>query len=204
LNLKKNTVPKNHENVIDFLFAKGLFAQLKTGNLVTGQQYVALDFLPNATPTRITYEGTYPVIPTLPTQIEEIASKVSQFITKLDKLPIEQIGRDLKDTLQGARKFANSPEIGEALHSLNTAVKEIQMLTAALRTGTTPELNAVLKQARMTLATSKAVLDSDSPLQYRMNETLEELSDTARALRMLVEYLENHPESIITGKGSEK
>jgi paraquat-inducible protein B len=204
LNLKKKTAPKDHEKVIDILFAKGLYAQLKTGNLVTGQQYVALDFLPNATPTRITYEGTYPVIPTLPTQIEEIASKVSQFITKLDKLPIEQIGRDLKDTLQGARKFANSPEIGEALHSLNTAVKEIQMLTAALRTGTTPELNAVLKQARMTLATSKAVLDSDSPLQYRMNETLEELSDTARALRMLVEYLENHPESIITGKGSEK
>ncbi len=98
-----------------FCLQKDCIAQLKTGNLVTGQQYVALDFLPNAAPTRITYEGTYPVIPTLPTQIEEIASKVSQFITKLDKLPIEQIGKDLKDTIQGARQFANSPEIGEAL-----------------------------------------------------------------------------------------
>lgn len=204
LNLKRKTAPKNSEKVIDFLFAKGLYAQLKTGNLVTGQQYVALDFLPNAAPTRITFEGAHPVIPTLPTQIEEIASKASQFINKLDKLPIEQIGRDLKDTLQGARKFANSPEIGEALHSLNTAVKEIQMLTAALRTGTTPELNAVLKQVQKTLATSEAVLDADSPLQYRMNETLSDLSDTARSLRILVEYLENHPESIFTGKGSEK
>jgi len=204
LNMKKNTTPKDPEKVIDFLIAKGLHAQLKTGNLVTGQQYVALDFFPNAEPKRITYQGDYPIIPTLPTQIEEIASKVGQFITKLDKLPIEQIGKDLKDTVQGARRIANSPEIGETLHSLNTAIKEIQMLTAALRTGTAPELNAVLKQAQISLASSKAVLETDSPLQYRMKETLEELSDAARSLRVLVEYLENHPESIITGKGSEK
>ncbi|MFH0995156.1 MAG: MlaD family protein [Pseudomonadota bacterium] len=204
LNIKKNTTPKDPEKVIDFLIAKGLHAQLKTGNLVTGQQYVALDFFPNAEPRRITYQGDYPVIPTLPTQIEEIASKVGQFIAKLDKLPLEQIGKDLKDTLQGARRITNSPEIGEALHALNAAVKEIQMLTSVLRTGTAPELNAVLKQAQLSLATSNAVLETDSPLQYRMKETLEELSDAARSLRVLVEYLENHPESIVTGKGSEK
>jgi paraquat-inducible protein B len=204
LNLKENSAPQDHKKFIDYLVAKGLRAQLRTGNLVTGQQFVALDFFPNAAPVRISYKGSYPVIPTLPTQIEEIASKVGQFITKLDKLPIEQIGNDLKDTLQGARRITNSPEIGEALRSLNTAVKEIQMLTTALRTGTAPELNAVLKQAQLSLATSKAVLETDSPLQYQMKETLEELSDAARSLRILVEYLENHPESIISGKGSEK
>jgi paraquat-inducible protein B len=204
LNLKENSAPQDHKKFIDYLVAKGLRAQLTTGNLVTGQRFVALDFFPNAAPVRISYKGSYPVIPTLPTQIEEIASKVGQFITKLDKLPIEQIGNDLKDTIQGARRITNSPEIGETLRSLNTAVKEIQMLTTALRTGTAPELNAVLKQAQLSLATSKAVLESDSPLQYRMKETLEELSDAARSLRVLVEYLENHPESIITGKGSEK
>ncbi len=201
LNLKEKSAPQDHKKVIEYLVAKGLRAQLKTGNLVTGLQYVALDFFPNTTPIRITYKGTYPVIPTLPTQIEEITSKVGQFIAKLDKLPIEQIGSDLKDTLHGARRITNSPEIKETLQSLNAAVKEIQMLTAALRTGTAPELNAVLKQAQLSLATSKAVLETDSPLQYRMKETLEELSDAARSLRVLTDYLENHPESIITGKG---
>lgn len=204
LNLKKNTATKVHEKIIDFLIAKGLHAQLKTGNLVTGQQYVALDFFPNAEPRSIVYQGDYPVIPTLPTQIEEIASKIGQFIAKLDKLPLDQIGNDLKDTIQGAKRITNSPEIGEALRSLNTAVKEIQLLTTDLRVRTAPEINAALKQAQQSLATSKAVLETDSPLQYRMKETLEELSDAARSLRVLVEYLENHPESIVTGKGSEK
>ena len=204
LNLKKNTATKVHEKIIDFLIAKGLHAQLKTGNLVTGQQYVALDFFPNAEPRSIVYQGDYPVIPTLPTQIEEIASKIGQFITKLDKLPLDKIGNDLKDTIQGAKRITNSPEIGEALRSLNTAVKEIQLLTTDLRVRTAPEINAALKQAQQSLATSNAVLETDSPLQYRMKETLEELSDAARSLRVLVEYLENHPESIVTGKGSEK
>ena len=204
LNLKKNTATKVHEKVIDFLIAKGLHAQLKTGNLVTGQQYVALDFFPNAEPRSIIYQGDYPVIPTLPTQIEEIASKIGQFIAKLDKLPLDKIGNDLKDTIQGAKRITNSPEIGEALRSLNTAVKEIQLLTTDLRVRTAPEINAALKQAQQSLATSNAVLETDSPLQYRMKETLEELSDAARSLRVLVEYLENHPESIVTGKGSEK
>jgi paraquat-inducible protein B len=204
LNVKQNTAPKDHEKIIDFLVAKGLYAQLRTGNLVTGQQYIALDFMTNAAPTHITYAGEYPVIPTLPTQIEEITSKVSQFINKLDKLPVEQIGNDLKDTLQGARRITNSPEIKETLHSLNTAVKEIQMLTADLRLRTTPEIHAVLKQAQQSLSTVNTVLESDSPLQYRMKETLEEIAKAARSLRVLMEYLENHPESIITGKGSEK
>ena len=204
LNLKKNTATKVHEKIIDFLIAKGLHAQLKTGNLVTGQQYVSLDFFPNAEPRLITYKGDYPVIPTLPTQIEEIASKIGQFIAKLDKLPLDKIGNDLKDTIQGAKRITNSPEIGEALRSLNTAVKEIQLLTTDLRVRTAPEINAALKQAQQSLATSNAVLETDSPLQYRMRETLEELSDAARSLRVLVEYLENHPESIVTGKGSEK
>lgn len=204
LYLKKNATPQEPDKVIDYLIAKGLHAQLRMGNLVTGQQYVALDFFPNAEGKKVVYQGEYPVIPTLPTQIEEIATKASQFITKLDRLPLDQIGNDLKDTIKGASKITNSPEIRETLAAMKTAVQEIQKLTAALRTETTPEVNAVLKQAKSSLASSKDVLDSDSPLQYRMRDTLEELSDTARSLRVLVDYLESHPESIVTGKGSEK
>ncbi len=204
LYLKKNSTPQEPNKVIDYLIAKGLHAQLKMGNLVTGQQYVALDFFPNAEAKKVVYQGEYPVIPTLPTQIEEIANKASQFITKLDRLPLDQIGSDLKDTIKGARQITNSPEIKETLQAIKTAVLEIQKLTAALRTETAPEINAVLKQAKSSLASSKEVLESDSPLQYRMRDTLEELSDTARSLRVLVDYLESHPESIITGKGSEK
>lgn len=204
LNVMDDPKPQNHEKVFDYLVAKGLRAQLATGNIVTGQQYVSLDFFPNAAPVQITYKGAYPVMPTLPTQFEEITTKVGHFIAKLDKLPIEQMGTELNETLKNARHITSSSEITETLRSLNAAVKEIQMLTAEIRTGTAPELDAVLKQAKTSLARSGSVLEADSPLQYRLKQTMEDLSDTARSLRVLAEYLENHPESIITGKGTEK
>jgi paraquat-inducible protein B len=42
----------------------------------------------------------------------------------------------------------------------------------------------------------------DSPLQYRLLELGEELTETARSIRTLVDLLERNPNSLIFGKGS--
>lgn len=202
-NMKKDTSWKEKEHVIDYLVSKGLRAQLLTGNFVTGQKFISLDFFPEAAQAMITNGGGYPVIPTLPTQIEEIGSKVSSLITKLEKLPIDQIGDDLKHTINGARRIVNSSEVMETISSLNAAIREVQLLTAELRTKTTHEISDVIKQANLSLAASQAVLEADSPAQYRIKEVLDEITDVARSLKGLVEYLDKHPESILTGKGSE-
>jgi paraquat-inducible protein B len=45
------------------------------------------------------------------------------------------------------------------------------------------------------------MLNADSPLQVKMNTALEEISGAARSLRLLMDYLERHPESLLRGKG---
>jgi phospholipid/cholesterol/gamma-HCH transport system substrate-binding protein len=55
---------------------------------------------------------------------------------------------------------------------------------------------ATLKQAENTLSTFSA----DSRLVYELNNTLSELSGAARSMRFLSEYLERHPEALLTGK----
>ncbi len=202
-NMKKDTNWKEKQNVIDYLVEKGLRAQLLTGNFVTGQKFISLDFFPEAAKAMITHGGAYPVIPTLPTQIEEIGSKVSRLITKLEKLPIDQIGDDLRHAIKGVRQIANSSEIMEAINSLNSAIREVQLLTEQLRTKTTHEVSDVIKQANLSLAASQAVLEADSPAQYRLKEMLDEITDVARSLKELAEYLDKHPESILRGKGYE-
>jgi paraquat-inducible protein B len=57
---------------------------------------------------------------------------------------------------------------------------------------------------RKSLNSTGSVLDLDSPLQMQLKETLTELSGAASSLRILMENLQNHPESILTGKGSEE
>jgi paraquat-inducible protein B len=190
--------------LMEQLVERGLRAQLRSGSIVTGQQFVALDFFPGAPLAKIGHEGAYPSIPTMPTQIEEIGSKLGQIVTRLDKVPIDQIGNDLRDTLQGAKRITNSPEFLETVKSLNAAVKELQLLTTELRTRTTPEVTAALHQAQRALAAAEGSLAADSPQQYRVKAALDEISGAARSLRVLVEFLEAHPESLLRGKGSEK
>ncbi|MBI5579492.1 MAG: MCE family protein [Deltaproteobacteria bacterium] len=190
--------------LLEHLVEKGLRAQLRSGSLVTGQQFVALDFFPGLPPTKVGHEGAYPSIPTMPTQIEELGSKLGQIVTKLEKVPIDQIGNDLRDTMQGAKRITNSPELLETVKSLNAAVKELQSLTAELRTRTTPEVTAALQQAQRALAAAEGSLSADSPQQYRVKAALDEITGAARALRVLAEFLEAHPESLVRGKGSEK
>jgi paraquat-inducible protein B len=192
------------EKIMEQLVERGLRAQLRSGSIVTGQQFVALDFFPGVPLAKIGHEGAYPSIPTMPTQIEEIGSKLGQIVTRLDKVPIDQIGNDLRDTMQGAKRITNSPELLETVKSLNAAVKELQLLTTELRTRTTPEVTAALQQAQRALAAAEGSLAADSPQQYRVKAALDEISGAARALRVLVEFLEAHPESLLRGKGSEK
>jgi paraquat-inducible protein B len=194
------------ETLVDYLVESGLRAQLRTGNLLTGQLYVALDLFPDAKPGKLVRNGKYgyPEFPTTPTQMEEIGSKVSQLVAKIDKIPIDQIGNDLRDTLQGAKRIANSPELLETVKSLNAAVKEFQSLAVELRTRTTPEVTAALQQVQRSLAAAENSLAADSPQQYRVKAALDEITGAARALRVLTEFLEAHPESLLRGKGPEK
>jgi paraquat-inducible protein B len=192
----------SRESLVDYMVEKGLRAQLRTGNLLTGQNYVALDFFPNAKPAALVRGGRYghTEFPTTPTQLEEIGTKVSQLVAKLDRLPLDQIGSDLAAAIKGAKRITNSPEIIQAVKSLNAAVQELQLLTAELRTRTAPELQATLQQAQASLSAAGDALASSSPLQMRLKEAMEEVAAAARAFRALSDSLERQPQSLITGK----
>ncbi len=58
----------------------------------------------------------------------------------------------------------------------------------------------MLEDAHNTLGEAREVLSKDSPLQGDLQDTLRELSRTARSVRILTDYLELHPEALIRGK----
>lgn len=192
----------DRKEMLESLLAKGFRAQLKTGNLLTGKQVVILDFFPDAEPATMKFEDDTPVFPTVPTPMAEISTKFMQILNKIDNLPIEQIGKDLRDTVHGAKQIAESPDILKAIGNLNAALAETRALVSDLRTKVTPEINTLLEEARKSLANAEHMLNADSPLQVKMNTALEEISGAARSLRLLMNYLERHPESLLRGKGS--
>jgi len=66
------------------------------------------------------------------------------------------------------------------------------------------DVRKTLEEARKTLGGANQVLSSDAPVQLDLRETLREVSRAAQSLRVLGDFLEQHPESLIRGKREDK
>jgi paraquat-inducible protein B len=186
---------------LDKLVAKGLRAQLKTGSLLTGQLYVDIDFHPDSPEAQVKYEGKFPELPTIPAPLELITARVSNLLSKVETVPIEKIGKDLEGTLENVKTITDSAELKQAVQALNQTLQETRELVQNLNTKVTPSITATLDHAQQTLVSVEGTLGKDAPLQYEMRQALNELGDAARSLRVLLEYLERHPDALIFGKG---
>jgi paraquat-inducible protein B len=186
---------------MEYLVGKGLRAQLKTGSLITGQLLVAIEMHPEAPPAQIKWEGSYPEIPTVPTAMEEITTSLTQLLRKLEKLPIEQIGNDLRDTVAGAKQLINSTDLQKSVTALNKTLNQAQTFVAALNTAVAPELKtAVYNLNSALIEAQKLTKGLNSNVSPQADRTLKELQAAARSIKVWAAYLERNPEALIRGK----
>jgi len=174
-------VTSDRKAFADYLVAHGLRGQLKTGSLLTGQLYIAVDFFPAAPRATIDWNQPLPELPTVPGNLQGLQDSITSLAAKLNKIPFEAIGKDLHQTLTDADGL---------LKTLNTQVA--------------PEARATLVAAQEALASANRTLQPDSPLSQSTVDTMRELSRTAASFRALADYLERHPEALIRGKTEDK
>ena len=62
------------------------------------------------------------------------------------------------------------------------------------------QLESLATSLQQVLADAHGVLGDDSPLRYDLANTLREMTKTAKSLRTLADYLEQHPEALLSGK----
>ncbi|AOI98902.1 PqiB family protein [Burkholderia sp. LA-2-3-30-S1-D2] len=163
--------------IVTRLVRHGLRGQLRTGNLLTSQLYVALDFFPKAPVVKIDAARQPLELPTVPNTLDELQLQVADIAKKLDKVPFDQIGANLNSALSNADK-----------------------LFKQLDTQVAPEARDTLSAAKQTFSTAEATLQQDSPLQSDVRGALKELTRTLQSLNALADYLERHPESLLKGK----
>jgi len=88
---------------LDRLVEDGLRAQLASGNLLTGQLIVQLDFHRGAKPAEIVWNEPYPQFPTVPAPLEEITASVQHLVKRLENLPLDDVVRSMNGTLEAAQ-----------------------------------------------------------------------------------------------------
>jgi paraquat-inducible protein B len=162
------------------LVALGMRAQLRTSSLITGSLVVALDFFPDAPPAEIVETSTYPKIPTVPTQMESLTRSVSQTLDKLSALPLGEVMDGVRQTLDTAQ---------QVMRDANTRSGPLLV-----------SLNKTSEAAETVLKGFSTTYGRDSSIPGDVGALLRQLQDTAKSVKTLASYLEEHPNSVLLGK----
>lgn len=163
--------------LIGSFIENGLRAQARSGNLLTGQLYIALDFYPKAEKVAFDPKARPVSIPTIPGNLEQLQEKLENIVNKINQLPIERIAGNLDSNLVELRK---------GLTQFNAK--------------TLPSVQNTLADVSKTLQSASSTLAEDSPQREQLTQTLDELGRMSRSLRELSDYLGRHPESLIRGR----
>jgi len=179
-----DTTEASSRTLIDSLVAHGLRAELKTGNLLTGQKFIALDMHQDAPKDRVGWMEQPAIFPTISSGLDDIQDSVGVIAKKLSKVPFDQL----------------SARLMNAMASLDQTMKSADHLLKNVDGNLAPQIQSTLAEAQAALKNAKDLLGQDAPLENDLGSTLLQVSRAAKSISALVDYLERHPESLLLGK----
>lgn len=218
---------RNAEKAVALQVKRGLRAQLEMQSLVTGQLMVALDFHPDK-PVIFRGDDAIPEIPTIQSGMEELAKTIEKApveeilnkmlsavegIEKVVNAPeMKQILLSLKQTVEGSRDLIRNvdDQVSPLATSIEKTLRDARKLVSHIEGIVEPLVSSVEKtakastdaivQAKKTLISVESIASEDSIVNQQLFDALKELAGAARSLRILSEYLAQHPEALLRGK----
>jgi len=221
-------LPRDPQKTIPKLIERGLRAQLGMQSLITGQLVIEIGFYPSS---RVCYAPAkvdkvykdYIVIPTCKSTTERLADA-------LEKLDLKKLEQHLESTLAGIDRLVNNPDLAVSISALKDTLQDARKLVTRVDRQVDPLAKDVKKTVKdfgklatnvdgrvgglatgfdktlsgfdTTMSAAKGVLSQDSPLMVELENTLKEISAMSRSIRQLTDYLDQHPEALIRGKGN--
>lgn len=134
------SVEGSGENSIDFsspegvrsAVGKGLRAGMKQQSLVTGKLYIEFDIQPNI--KGFTYnepgEPEFPIVPTIPTEMDELISGITDGLKKINDLDIAGLMEEMRDVLKGAKNQIADLDLKEINENLTAITADVRGLTS--------------------------------------------------------------------------
>jgi paraquat-inducible protein B len=177
-----NQAGVSDKSMLERLIEKGLRAQLQTGSLLTGQLLVDLDFYPDTEVVLSANTTPYPQFPTTPSSLDQFTHAANIIMDKVAKLPLDKLTQDIDAALVSLQGTSNAAT--DMLHSAK----------------------GTLGHADNTISSAQQVLNAFEPgstTHYELEQLLRELTQTAKSVKQLSDYLEQHPDSLIRGKEEE-
>lgn len=135
-----------------------------------------------------------------------LADKADAILTKVNTIPFDAIGQNIRQITARVSKLVSSPELDDSLVHLDNTLKSVDQMTAQVRPKVGPlvdKLNQTAEQLRQAASAANGVLSGIGAGQdASLAGAIHQLTDAARAIRALADYLERHPEAVLSGKKS--
>jgi paraquat-inducible protein B len=170
---------------LETLVAHGLRAQVVSLSFLTGQKAVALDMTPDAPRADIEQLGQNLRFPT--TASGDLAD----------------ILQSMRGVLQNLDRATSGPQLGHALQELDQTLTHLDQLTTEVE----PDIKSLIKSLRDTSDAAQSTLNAVNGMvgsngngNTDLPKLMRQLTDAARSVRVLADYLDRHPESILRGR----
>jgi paraquat-inducible protein B len=193
MNLPRAADPSQHDAVqqwIEKLVNDGMRAQVSSASFLTGMKLVGLEMVPDAPRAHLERDGDFVKMP----------SSASGDITA--------VLQNLQNVLKNIDRATSGPQLGHALQSLDDTLTRLDKVTHDLE----PDIKSLIKSlrdtadsAQSTLNTIQGLAGNTAPSGTDLPRMMRELTEAARSVRGLADYLDRHPEALIRGrKGDDK
>ncbi len=197
----------NEPRMIDSSIVSGLRAKLQTGNLLTGQLYIALDLYDDGVAGPLVKNNNgITIMPSVPSDIDQVTEGVQQALAKINALPLQDLVENANSTvaragalLQQFEQVGLAGRIDSAIGSADSAIDQYARLAKSAR----QELNSLSSQLERFVTAAGDSMEGiapDSPLYYNLLNTLRDVQAASRAVLAVSESVEKKPEEFLFGK----
>jgi paraquat-inducible protein B len=198
------------DNKVRKLIRLGFRARLEQSPPLVGARSIALVQVNGTAPANLTPDSVSPRIPSAAgtTSLDDITSQADQILAKVNGIPIEEIGKNLKIVTSRLAVLISSPKVEDSFSHLNHGLAQLDLMLGAAQPQIGPlvsKLNQAAGEVSSISLAVKRLLDGDGDAQdSSLPEAIRQLNETARSIRTLADYLNRHPEALIRGKRLEK
>ena len=188
----------------------GYRARLQQSPPILGDQSIQLVRMAGTPAAQLVTDGNNPRFPSAPgsSNLDDIAAKADVFLNKLDAIPLEDIGANLKAITGNLDKLMSSPELKDSMTHLHSTLTSIDKLLGDVQPQIGPliaKLNDAAAELSGTAGALRQVVETGGPSQdASLPDAIRQITEAARSIKTLTDYLDRHPEALIRGKRPDK
>jgi paraquat-inducible protein B len=197
--------------MVQMLVGKGLRATLQSGNLLTGEMLVSLDFIPDAPAATVTMQDGAFVFPTSSSGgLSGLQASAGDLLRSVNAIPFASIGQSLDTMAKNMSGLTSGPQLQQALSALAGTMSEAQTVMKNLNTQLGPalkqlpeiatSLQATLKQSNQLMRSVDQGYGENTQFHRDLDRLMAQLNDAVHSFQGLADLLTQHPEALVRGR----